>query len=130
MDAAEKALLIKVLENFATSEMKEEAKRDESDAYLREPEEYLTKLNKRAISIKEKNDFNVGDILIWKDGLKNKVFPAYGQPAIILERFIPALIDPDVSYNEKLDVQIGFISSNDEFLTFNYDSSRFKLYKI
>lgn len=130
MDAAEKAVLLKVLENFSISEKNEEIiKKEDAQLYLREPEEYLEKLKKRASSIGEKEHFNVGDFLIWKDGLKNKRFPAYGQPSILLEKIEPPLTDSDVSYNEELDIQLGFISEKDEFLIFNYDSSRFKLFK-
>ena len=34
--------------------------------------------------------------------------------------------EEDISFTERLDIQIGFITDEDEFLTFNYDSARFQ----
>jgi len=127
MDAAEKTLLYKVLEGLSTSE-KTESTKSEDSFFLKEPAEYLEKLKKRSKDISESININVGDILIWKDGLKNKRYPSYGQPAIVLSKIEPPLIDDDVTYNERLNIQLGFITENDEFFAFNYDGNRFKFF--
>lgn len=124
MEQAERTLLIKLLDSFATTEKVETP--PETPSYLSEPTEYIAKLNKRKSLLGEKSDFQVGDIIVWKDGLKNKRFPQYGEPCIIIHKYPEPIKEIDASYTEELDIQVGLISSDDEFLCFNYDSKRFK----
>jgi hypothetical protein len=128
MDVAEKALLIKVLEGLSTTHEKSESSNDDENAhYLKEPKGYLDKLYNRVKALEEHNEFNIGDFLIWKEGLKNKRVPSYNQPAVVIKKHDPPLVDEDTSFNESMDIQLGFITEDDEFLIFNYDSNRFKL---
>ena len=123
MDAAEKSLFIKFLDSISTSEYSD--KKDVED-YLKEPNDHIERLRKRADALSKETDFTVGDIVIWKDGLKNKRVPNYGQPSIVLSLIDPPLIDKDdVTDSESYNVQLGFIVDGDEFLTFNYPSQRF-----
>jgi len=126
MDAAEKALFIKFLDSLVVSENTDTEKK-EVEGYVSEPNEYIEKLKKRASLLATVSDFNVGDIAVWKDGLKNKRYPQYGQPAIVLEKLDPPLIDDeDLTLKEVLNIKLGFIAENDEFFSFNYDGNRFK----
>ena len=126
MDAAEKNLFLKLLDTFSTSATSVNDKK-ETELYLSEPYVYFENLHKRADLLKKKSFFSIGDIVVWKDGLKNKRYPNYNQPSIILTIFNPALEDKDdVSFTETVDIQLGFINENDEFFAFNYDSNRFK----
>lgn len=127
MNPEEKSLLLaQLIEGFSLSDKKEKA--EETPLYLKEPTEYVEKLRKRKASfLEEKHTFSVGDIVMWKDGLKNKRLPAYGEPCIVLKVHEEPIIDEDdVSDLEELDVKIGIISPDDDFLCFNYDSARLK----
>lgn len=84
--------------------------------------------------LQSKASFATGDIVVWKDGLKNKNYPEYGQPAIVLERLDAPIVNSvddtgSTYFNERLDVVLGLISrdEDDAFLVFYYDSRRFKL---
>lgn len=84
----------------------------------------------------DKAYFTTGDIVVWKDGLKNKNYPEYGQPAIVLRRLDNPIVNPvedsgSTYFNEPLDIVLGLISrdEDDAFLVFYYDSRRFKLLK-
>jgi hypothetical protein len=127
MDQAEKSVLLKIFESLTVSEKKEQGKSEETAFYLKEPKEYLNRLQKRMEAFNKSESFSIGDLVIWKDGLKNKRLPLFGQPSIIIKVFDPPLEDKEPSVNERLDIQIGFITDDDEFLTFNYDSHRFQL---
>lgn len=78
-------------------------------------------------------DFKVGEIIEWKSGLKNRRYPTYGQPAIVVEVIEDPLINTcDDSgspyFQEPLDILIGFIINN-EFLFYHADKKRFKKVK-
>lgn len=84
--------------------------------------------------LQNKAYFATGDIVVWKDGLKNKNYPEYGQPAIVLERLDTPIVNSiddtgSTYFNERLDIALGLISrdEDDAFLVFYYDSRRFKL---
>jgi len=128
MDAAEKSLLIKLIEGLTITDKVEEKKQIEALEYIKAPNEYVEKLENRRTSIKDRKHLKEGNIIIWKEGLKNKRLPNYDQPAIVLKRIDPPNINKDDSFSEELDIQIGFITDDDEFLVFNYDSSRFQLF--
>lgn len=126
MDEAEKSLLLKMISGMSAKDTTEKTSASE---FLKEPLEYVEKLKKRKKALEEKNAFKVGDVIVWKDGLKNKRLPQYAQPAIVLEIFDTPIVDEDdATATEEIDIQIGFISPDDEFLAFNYDSRRFKNY--
>ena len=129
MDAAEKSLLVKILETFTTE--KTQTKQAEPPLYLREPKEYADKLRKRSQSLEDIASFKKGDIIVWKDGMKNKRLPEYGQPAIVIKKLDPPIKEEDdPTFMEELDITIGFMSEDDEFFVFNYDSKRFKICSI
>jgi len=128
MDAAERALFIKLLDTLYAEDAPS-AEKKETKIYISEPNEYIEKLEKRAASLKEVSSFNVGDIVCWKDGLKNKRLPDYRQPCIVLSILIPPITDDDdKSYTEILTVELGFIAEADEFFSFKYDGNRFRLF--
>ena len=68
----------------------------------------------------------MGNIIIWKDGMKNKRLPEYAQPCIVMRINNPPVYDTDI--HEFLNIVLGFITDGD-FLTFSYDSKRFKILK-
>lgn len=81
----------------------------------------------------EKNEFQVGDIIIWKKQLKNRKFPDYNEPIIVLEVLTEPFFDrtDEVGsqyFNEKNDIKVG-IYKDDTFVTFYFDSQRFEKYE-
>jgi hypothetical protein len=127
MDAAEKSLLLKILEGFTTSE-KIEDKDEKTIFFLKDQGSYIEKLKARFTSFGEKKSFSVGNIIVWKDGLKNKNWPLYGQPAIVTRKRDTMIDEDDPESYEDLDIQAGFVTEEGDFFIFNYDSSRFKMY--
>ena len=82
-------------------------------------------------NLNQSETFQVGDFVIWKDGLKNRKIPAYNEPCIIIEVLDPPIIDEEETnsspyFQEKLDVKIGLIYEEKSLFSFYMDSSRFK----
>lgn len=87
-------------------------------------------LKKLSESYFEQNNFAVGDIVCWKKGLKNKKLPAYGEPGIVMGVISPPIMASEPSegsayFREKLDIAIGVVDGDDDFVIFHFDSNRF-----
>ena len=85
-------------------------------------------------SLIELDDFKVGDIVVWRSGLKNRSFPEYGTPAIVVEVLSPPLMDESADsgstyFREPLNLRLGIIDEKGDFLTFVYDGRRFEHYR-
>jgi len=95
--------------------------------------ERIEKLKLLSDNYKQHCDFKVGDIVKWKEGLKNKKLPRYKEPAIIMEILTEPLLSdlPSATpyFREKLDIILGIITEEEELITFHYDKNRFELYK-
>ena len=94
-------------------------------------ESMLSDLKFRRELMESPRDFEEGDIVVWKDSLKNKSFPQYGQPAIVLnileEPFFNDKQTPENHiFKEPHDLLLGIIMDNNEYLTLYFDSRRFK----
>ena len=44
--------------------------------------------------LNEKNEFKVGDLVEWKEGMKNRNLPEYGE-AVIITAVTPGILNPD-----------------------------------
>jgi hypothetical protein len=96
-------------------------------------EEHLTQLKVVCSNFLRKESFEVGQLVKWKDNLKNRKLPYKNQPAIVV-----ALLDEPVTNNEEesgspyflepLDIILGIIVDDGTFMTFYYDSRRFEAY--
>jgi hypothetical protein len=78
----------------------------------------------------KKNDFQVGDILIWKKQLKNRKFPDYNEPIIVFEILEDPIFDQKDGlgspyFNERNDIRAG-VYRDDTLLIFYFDSQRFE----
>lgn len=74
-----------------------------------------------------------GALAMWKPGLKNRRFPAYGQPVIVVERLSAPIFDKAMEsgspyYREPLDIVLGIAWRNGDFLVFHFDGRRFQPY--
>lgn len=95
-------------------------------------QEYLDNLKNNFSRINEAINFEKGDLVKWKKGLKNKRFPEYNQPVVVID----ILTEPYISENEEtgssnfrepLDLLLGVLI-HDSFSIFHYDKRRFEKY--
>lgn len=88
------------------------------------------KLRDMYIRLQDRDQLSAGDLVIWKDGLKNRRLPNYGQRGIVIEVLDEPVYDANnesgsTYFREPLDVVIGFFDEDNDFMTFHYDSRRF-----
>ncbi|MFH1115182.1 MAG: hypothetical protein V1792_14830 [Pseudomonadota bacterium] len=96
-------------------------------------ETYLRKLESAFASFSSAHGFKVGQIVKWKENMKNKKLPGKNQPAIVIEVMKEPLFDRDDTagstyFREPLDIILGVFAKEGEFITFHYDSRRFEPY--
>ncbi len=77
-----------------------------------------------------KHDFKAGDLVRWKQGLKNKRSPLYDQPAIVIDVLERPLRDTESDagspyFGESLDLVLGVLVDM-EFLMYHFDKRRFE----
>lgn len=92
-------------------------------------------LRERFDSLTQPHAFAPGDLVTWKPGLKNKRFPRYGLPAVVIEVLETPVFDRDdeagsTYFREPLDLVLGLIWDSNpgrgELVTFYYDQRRFQ----
>ncbi len=77
-------------------------------------------------------DFREGDLVTWKQGLKNGRFPHQEYPAVVSRKYDEPVIREDMEsgsnhFREPLDMII-IVDTGDEVSEFHVDSRRFKPY--
>ncbi|MGA2660010.1 MAG: hypothetical protein ABSH34_21115 [Verrucomicrobiota bacterium] len=77
------------------------------------------------------HSFKPKQFVRWKEGLQNRSLPAYGEPAIVWQVLPQALIDEEKGtgspyFHEPLDIVLGVLGENGEFILFHHDSRRFE----
>lgn len=77
------------------------------------------------------HNFSVGHIARWKKGLKNRKFPSYDEPVIVVQVLTEPIFDGTEEsgssyFRERLDIVLGVINPDGDFLLFHYDSRRFE----
>lgn len=75
-----------------------------------------------------------GMLATWKPGLKNRCFPTYGHPAIVVERLSTPILNHETEagmtyYREPLDLLLGILHREGDFLVYHFDSRRFQPYE-
>ena len=138
----DKEILLKLLGNEGERERARDqvlkllsSMQDSSSKGLIDIEKYIENLKDLYRRLKEKNEIKTGDIVKWKKGLKNKNLPRYDEPSIVVDVLKEPIIDPAAQnagtpyFNEQLDLVLGIITEDDNFLTFYYSSDRFELFR-
>lgn len=74
--------------------------------------------------------FKVGDLVHWKKDLKNKRFPAYNEPVVIVEVLNTPVVDPtgvfgSQYFREPLSIAIGSFQDDDGLDVWHVDGRRF-----
>ena len=77
---------------------------------------------------------STGDVVSWKPGMRNRTLPNYRQPAIVIEKLQYPVFDESQNagsqyFHEPLDLRVGFLDDNNQFVTYFYDSRRFEKYR-
>ena len=89
-----------------------------------------TDLLGRFSSYQEGHSFKPGDLVTWKVGLRNRLHPSTNQPAVVMAVFPTILSKHKVSNTilsfVPVDIEIGIIDIDDEFMVFAVDSQRFQ----
>lgn len=105
---------------------------DEMDAATVYTEANVQQLKDLRERFLQPQSIEVGQVVKWKTGLKNKRLPKVGQPAIVMEvsdKPITALDERDSGstyYREPLDLVLGVVDEDKDFVTFYYDKRRFE----
>ena len=90
-------------------------------------------LRARVECLQQRHDFNPGDLVSWKPGLRNRRMPRYGRPAVVIEVLLDPVLDDakdsgDAYFREPLDIVLGvFIEQGrhrGDFITWHFDSRR------
>ena len=87
-------------------------------------------LKERLTIFSETTCFQPGDLVQWKAGMKNKRLPAADQLAVVVETLPVPVTDEDKGssgsyFLEPLDIKLGMIDDDGDFVIFHYDSRRF-----
>lgn len=125
-------------------------KQDFDKAISQLPEEFQqllldkVKSNKNYISslidtfnvFKKEVKFKVGDLVVWKHGLKNRKFPDYNKPLIVIEILEDSVFDSKEGnagsplFREPLNIILGTVDEDDgDLLTYHFDKRRFEIYE-
>jgi len=78
--------------------------------------------------------FKVGDLVEWKEYLKNKNFPEYGEAAVVVEVMDPPVLDPTREsggpyFREPLGIVIGCFRDDDGLDVWHADARRFRPFR-
>ena len=115
--------LVKKMESLLSSDL----------SFPKEQNSYDTKqiasaLKERLELLKIENIFKEGQLVTWKKGLKNKKYPGYDEPAIVVKVLDNPVFSNDAEsgspyFKEPLDIILG-VMVNDDFQFFYYDKRR------
>lgn len=123
-------ILAEIMKNLHEKDRDKDVNEEEQNNY---GEEYIAQLKSVCKSFIKKESLEVGQIVKWKENLKNRKLPHKNQPAIVIAILDKPVISTDDEsgspyFLETLDIILGIIVENGNFLTFYYDSRRFEPY--
>lgn len=125
-ECMDKDKLLSLLERVAV--------KSETDAEPIYDDNYVSTLTERYRLFLNKHSFHEGQVVKWKEGLRNRRLPKENQPAIVYEIFSEPLTQTEKDagtpyFREPLDIALGVLGNEGELLIFHYDSRRFEPYK-
>lgn len=123
-------IIAEILKNLQEKEGDQDVNEEEQNNY---GEKDIAQLKSVCKSFLNKEFLEVGQIVKWKENLKNRKLPHKNQPAIVIAILDQPVITTDEEagspyFLETLDIILGLIVENGTFLTFYYDSRRFEPY--
>jgi len=100
----------------------------EMDDDLKETAERLTELSTR-LTEPRAEPMVAGDIVQWKEGLKNTKRPDYGQQCIVMETFPTISSDGrgsgSTGFRDPADMRVGILDDDGDLMIYVFDSRRF-----
>ena len=80
-------------------------------------------------SLRVAHDFEPGDLVRFKDGMRNKLRPGDGEPAVVVARLAEPVVDTQEGagsayFREPLDLVVGLIDEDGDFVTYHVDGRR------
>ena len=111
-------------------------KQADSDSSLKSSSSALSDLStlqkKVSAFLADSQNFQKGDIVRWKKGLKNKKYPKDGQLCVVIEELSTPLMHDSQSpgspyYREPLDLVVALLDDDSDLVVFHYDKRRFEL---
>lgn len=108
------------------------ARRTGRDAIV-DVKDYERRLERAYDSLNQRHMFSVGQLVRWKPDLRNALRPRYNEPAIIVSLIDPPVFDGTSDsgspyFRRPLDIVLGILDDEDEFLTYYFESQRFEPY--
>jgi hypothetical protein len=88
--------------------------------------EYIRDLSGRADRMRREEQFRPGDIVRWKVGLRNRRYPIEDEPAVVVEVLAEPVFDQDAYFREPLNIALGLVMDDNEFVVFYFDARRFE----
>ena len=131
-DAMQGTALINLLaQNLESDDMK---KLINSFDVPKEDDSAIQELKKSYEAYISNEPLSTGDVVSWKNGMRNRTLPNYRQPAIVIEKLQYPIFDESLNagsqyFHEPLDLRVGFLDDNNQFVTYLYDSRRFEKYR-
>ena len=96
--------------------------------------EHARRIAELAAAMDKPHVFQKGQLVRWKAGLRNRVMPAYNEPAVVREVLTVPVFDAcDAArcagspyFGESLTLVVGVVDSDGDFVEFRYDGRRFE----
>lgn len=103
----------------------------EAKIFTLQPEARANDLRLRFDEFSKVEDFKPGDLVMWKDGMKTKSNPLYGEPAIVTIALANPVYDEEqgagsVYFREPLTLVLGIFEEDGTFTELHVDSRRFR----
>jgi hypothetical protein len=131
---------------LATTKLQQEVGKDVSDEALNallsefmeakesqhsSPGDVMERLLNRYNALSITSEFKPGQLVRWKSGLRNRRRPRYNEPAIVVAVIEAPIITGESDsgstyFREPLDIVLGLLDSDGDFLCFHYDKRRFE----
>lgn len=99
------------------------------------PQETATILSNRLEIFTKSYEFKRGDLVRWKKGFQNKALPRENEPAIVIDVLQNPVMDNEENggsayFQEPLNLILGVLDPDGDFLTFHFDKRRFEPYVV
>jgi hypothetical protein len=84
-------------------------------------------------TFKTEHEFQGGQLVKWKNGMRNRSAPQLNQPAIVIQVLAEPIYDNELQsgstyFHEPLDLILGVVDKDGDFLIFHFDKRRFEPY--
>lgn len=95
----------------------------------RRSEDYTAELLNQYQLFVRSHSFREGQLVQWKPGLKNRRRPAYDEPVVVVNVLEESVVSTksessSTYFREPLDLILGFLDEDREFVTYYFDSRR------